>query len=330
MPVFHSIEPKDIWIGDHLYIWSSLLHQHHGIVLSVDKTDYDKSEILEFNTYDGSHKKTRAVVQKVSLKDFRRNSILKYVVYGSRYARFKLAGTAYRTQALAPEIVVDHAQHILEQVEFGDGLIVPTDPTSSIITDTPYDLILRNCECLAYWCKTGMWYSEQVEKVVDWIATPLMDLLKAIGDYAVVKRILPGVTQEVVSEVLESSFCIFKDKFCSTLFVQGIGNALAVVIIEFIKHIFRSYQYKNGQMSTKEFISKTIMSIVKGFTIGFFAFAMQALLTAITFGPGALCSWIGIGVGSLIGSFVGNILGRMIVNTVAQILDEPLPLPEEN
>jgi len=42
------------------------------------------------------------------------------------------------------------------------------------------------------------------------------------------------------------------------------------VVIEFIKLIFRSYQYKNGQMSTKEFISKTIMSVVKDFTIGAF------------------------------------------------------------
>ena len=150
MSIFHSIEPKDIWLGDHLYIWSSFLHQHHGIVLFVNRNDYDQSEILEFNTYDGSQKSSRTIVQKVPLKQFRKNCTLKRVVYGSRFARFKLAGTAYSFQCLEPEFVVDKAQHILEQTTFGECFIVPTDPTSSAILTRPYDLILRNCECLAF------------------------------------------------------------------------------------------------------------------------------------------------------------------------------------
>ncbi|CAF3433761.1 unnamed protein product, partial [Rotaria sp. Silwood2] len=234
MSIFHTIEPKDIWLGDHLYIWSSLLHQHHGIVLFVNSQDYDESEILEFNTYDESHEPSRAVVQKVSLKRFRKNYTLKRVVYGSRYARFKLAGTAYTFQSLKPEFVVDNAQHILEQVTFGECLILPTDLTASTLSSSSYDLILRNCECLAFWCKTGMWYSEQIEKVVHWIATPLVTFLKAIGDYLVTKQILPALGQEAMSEVVESSLCILKDKFCSTLFAEGIGNAIALTIVDLL------------------------------------------------------------------------------------------------
>jgi hypothetical protein len=325
MPLFHTIEPKDIWLGDHLYIWSSPLHQHHGIVLFVNNEDYDESEILEFNTYDGSHKPSRAVIQKVTLKCFRRDFTLKRVVYGSRYARFKLAGTAYTFQSLEPEFVVDKAQHILEQIKFGECLIVPTDETSSSLSSSHYDLILRNCECLAFWCKTGMWYSEQIEKVVHWIVTPLVTFLKAIVDYLITKQILPALGQEAVSEVIESSLCILKDKFCSTLFAEGIGNAIALVIVEFLKLIFRYQQYKNGQMTEEEFLNKTIMSLVKGFTIGAFAFAVQAFLTYFTFGSAALCPWIGGFVGSVIGSFIGNILGRLVVNGIAQLRDKPLP-----
>ncbi|CAF2067973.1 unnamed protein product [Rotaria magnacalcarata] len=279
MPIFHTIEPKDIWLGDHLYIWSSPLHQHHGIVLFVNSQDYEESEILEFNTFDGSHKPSRAVVQK----------------------------------------------HILEQVTFGGCLIVPTDLASPTLSSSHYDLILRNCECLAFWCKTGMWYSEQIEKVVHWIATPLLTFLKAIGDYFIINQIVSAIGQEAMSELIERSLCIFKDKFCSTLLAEGIGNAIAVVIVDLLKLIFRYKQYKNGQMTEEEFLKKTITTLIKDLTIGVLAFAIQALLTYFSFGDAALCSWIGGFVGSVIGSFVGNILGNLVVNGIAQLQDKRVP-----
>ncbi|CAF1639743.1 unnamed protein product [Rotaria magnacalcarata] len=306
MPIFHTIEPKDIWLGDHLYIWSSPLHQHHGIVLFVNSQDYEESEILEFNT-------------------FRKNCSLKRVVYSSRYACFKLPGTAYKFQSLKPEFVVDNAQHILEQVTFGGCLIVPTDLASPTLSSSHYDLILRNCECLAFWCKTGMWYSEQIEKVVHWIATPLLTFLKAIGDYFIINQIVSAIGQEAMSELIERSLCIFKDKFCSTLLAEGIGNAIAVVIVDLLKLIFRYKQYKNGQMTEEEFLKKTITTLIKDLTIGVLAFAIQALLTYFSFGDAALCSWIGGFVGSVIGSFVGNILGNLVVNGIAQLQDKRVP-----
>jgi hypothetical protein len=326
MSLFHTIEPKDIWFGDHLYIWTSPFHQHHGIVLFVNDKDHDQSEIMEFSTYDGSNKPSRAGIQVVPLKLFRKNFTLKRVVYGSRYASFKLAGTAYKFQSLKPEFVVDNAQHILEQIKFGECFILPTDLPSLPLSSAPYDLILRNCECLAFWCKTGVWYSEQIEKVVHWIGTPLVTLLKAVADYLIIQNILPALSQETVSEVIESSLCIFRDKFCSTLFAEGIGNAIALVIVELIKLIVRCKQYSNGQMTKEEFWNKTIISLVKDLTIGVLAFAIQAFLTYFTFGGAALCPWIGGFVGSVIGSFVGNILGRLVVNGVVQLRDDQLPL----
>lgn len=324
MSIFHTIEPKDVWYGDHVYVWRTPLHQHHGIVLFVNNKNYDESEILEFNTFDGSHKPSRAIVQKVSLKCFQQNCTLKRVVYGSKFARFKLAGTAYSFQSLEPEFVVDNAQHILEQIKFGGGLIVPTDEALLASSCSNYDLILRNCECLAFWCKTGMWYSEQIEKVVHWIATPLMTFIKAIADYLILKNIVSAIGQEALSELIESSLCTLKEKFCSTLLAEGIGNALAFIIIDLLKLIFRSIQYKNNQMTKEEFLEKTIKTLVKDITIGVFAFAIQALLTYFSFGCATACPWIGGFAGSVIGSVVGNILGCFINNQIARLKDRPL------
>jgi hypothetical protein len=173
-----------------------------------------------------------------------------------------------------------------------------------------------------------MWYSEQIEKVVHWIATPLITFLKAIADYLITKQILPAIGQEAVSEIIEGGLCLLKDKFCSTLLAEGIGNAIAWVIIDFIKLLFRYCQYKNGQMSKDQFIEKTITSVIKGFAIGALAFAIQAFLTYFTFGSATLCPWIGGFIGSIIGSFVGNILGRSVVNIIAQLRDDPLPPSE--
>jgi hypothetical protein len=200
MPLFHSIAPKDIWLGDHLYIWSSPLHQHHGIVLFVNQENHDESQILEFNTYDGSHKLSRARIQVVSLKRFRRDLTLKRVVYGSRYARLKRAGTAYLTQSLVPEFVVDNAQLILEQIRFGDFFSVPNDP-ERLWSDNEahgYNLILRNCECLAYWCKTGRWYSEQVIQSVENVSKYLLALMTGIWDALVREKLIKAIGQEAL------------------------------------------------------------------------------------------------------------------------------------
>ncbi|CAF3556381.1 unnamed protein product [Rotaria sp. Silwood2] len=78
-------------------------------------------------------------------------------------------------------------------------------------------------------------------------------------------------------------------------------------------------------MTQEEFLNKTVTSLVKDFTIGLFAFAIQAFLTYFTFGSAALCPWIGGFVGSVIGSFVGNILGRIVVNGIAQLQDKQSP-----
>ncbi|CAF1460435.1 unnamed protein product [Adineta steineri] len=323
MSIFHTIAPKNIWLGDHLYIWSSPFHQHHGIVIFVDKNDPDESQVLEFNTHDGSHKVSRARIQVVTLKRFRRDYKLKRVVYGSRYARFKRAGTAYKTQCLASEIVVDNAQLIIEQIKYGDCFIVPNNPTTLWNAEEAhgYNLILRNCECLAYWCKTGRWFSEQVIQLVENVGKYLFAMIKAIVNSLVHAGFIPSIRQELLSEMIETILPSCASKFC-TILNDGIGNAIAFIAIEAIKLSFRISQRYHNQITWQEFCNQTLVSVVKSFTIGVFAFAIQALLTYLTFGTAlAIVPWIGGFLGSLIGSVVGDFLGRLVVNGVAQIND---------
>lgn len=175
MSVFHTIAPKDVWVGDHLYIWSSGKHQHHGLVLTVDPHDPSLSKVLQFGTDDDGR---RAHVKVVTLNQFHKDCTLKRVLYGSRLTRFRRTGTAYRIKSLAPEHVLDNAQLILEQIKFGDEFIL----SDGLDDAYGFNLVLRNCECLAYWCKTGRWYYEQVGPSMENFNKPLLTFMKGIFD----------------------------------------------------------------------------------------------------------------------------------------------------
>ena len=81
-------------------------------------------------------------------------------------------------------------------------------------------------------------------------------------------------------------------------------------------------------MTQKDFLEKTIRSLIKSFSSGIFAFIIEAFLTYFTFGCTTVCPWIGGFVGCVIGSFVGNILSSFVVNGVLHLAQKPLPLSE--
>ena len=308
--IFHTISPKDIWLGDHVYVWKlGIVYQHHGIVLFVDKHDHDQSEVLEFNTDDGSLKPWRARIQIVTLKQFRGSNTLKRVVYGSRYALFKRAGTAHRFQSLPPEVVVDNARRLLKQIDEGD-LATPNDPTCTPIT---YDIILRNCECLALWCKTGQWCSDQVGKMINSIGDGLIGLLKVIAFNCIPKDIVTSIGQESLSEAIELALPSITEQFCHRLAREAIGNVIAFVILELVKVVLYCYQYKHGQMNTEELRIRILQSIVIGLTNCVCATAIQAFLLFISSGAGApICSVVGGSIAAILGPIIGNIINRYL------------------
>jgi uncharacterized membrane protein YvlD (DUF360 family) len=77
-------------------------------------------------------------------------------------------------------------------------------------------------------------------------------------------------------------------------------------------------------MTRQEFFDKTLPSLTKSFTIGLFAFLIQAILTYLTWGTVMDVPLIGGLAGSVIGTFVGDILGRLVANGVAQLRHELL------
>ncbi|CAF1612636.1 unnamed protein product [Rotaria magnacalcarata] len=83
--VFRTIKPKDIWLGDHLYVSQSKYRQHHGIVLFVNSCEPEQSIILEFNTNPIDDGNSKANIQKVTLKQFQGSYALKKI-----YIRFKI------------------------------------------------------------------------------------------------------------------------------------------------------------------------------------------------------------------------------------------------
>jgi len=306
MAVFHTIDPKDVWLGDHLYIWKHGLYQHHGVVFFVDKDDPDNSRVLEFNSDPNSADPTRLQIQEVSLKQFRGTCTLKRVMYNSRFAAFKLAGTTHREESLPPEHVADNALLVLEQVKFGDCLLTPNDPMG---TEATYNLLLRNCECLAYWCKTGRWFSDQVEKAIDWTLSAVRIIAKHITKYMVTREPWVRIGQEVLSEAIEGTVPSIAKSCHGWIQKEALGNAIALIIVEIIKVAWRLYQAFHGQITWKEFAEKTIRSLVNGFMSAAFAIGIQALIVAISGGTGATVVTFAAGLlGAILGPLVGNLL----------------------
>lgn len=136
------------------------------------------------------------------------------------------------------------------------------------------------------------------------------------------RRVLPShVRICLCSELLEQALPACSSKFC-TILSDGIGNAIAFVVVEVLKLAFRVHQLKHNEITRQEFFDQTLAGVVKSFTIGAFAFLVQALLTYLTFG--AVGPFIGGFFGSVIGAAVGDILGRLVVNGVAQLKDKLL------
>lgn len=136
-------EPVTEWsqlkCGDHIlqdkYLLQLVSYEHHAIVVSVDA---DKKKLLTIGYSKISDKNRRRGAKFVILEseeeieDF--GNLFFYIYHESE-------------QSLAPEEVVKRAR--------------------SRIGEKEYNLLSKNCEHFATWCKTGIAFSRQVEIAVD-------------------------------------------------------------------------------------------------------------------------------------------------------------------
>lgn len=161
--VLHDVGPEDLRPADHIYRWGSPLHNHHGIVLQILEEPQppvaeielqDRIVVLHFSLNEDNHAK----VHSVPLRQFLECTLKAPLGGGLKRARYgcgkletwiKRSGTCYSEAASAAADCLLRARSLLEATEL-----------------RTYDfetLTSANCEHVAFWCKTGIWRSAQVD-----------------------------------------------------------------------------------------------------------------------------------------------------------------------
>ena len=132
----HAVD-KDLKRGDHIYTYR-LGYSHHGIYVGSDS--YDVIHV-------SGKTKTSVQVRSCELQEFLWGSPLRLVAYGSseNSRAYKMNSTCYCTESRQASKVVATAQHFLKHPNEWGG----------------YNLVRNNCEHFAFYCKTGIQYSDQ-------------------------------------------------------------------------------------------------------------------------------------------------------------------------
>lgn len=163
--------------GDHIYMHCKagiMDYQHHGIVLDVRKTlnegyilkiaDFTNNEDTialpaSVNIYSLSQSSQRNDAQElnsVQIKGLRVSEFASeewhVVQYGADAELCKIGPPGTRTTAFC-----DCRRLVLARVDF---LVKNPDVLPK------YELLEANCECVAVWCKTGVWATTQVASVL--------------------------------------------------------------------------------------------------------------------------------------------------------------------
>ena len=135
----HAVDKNDLKCGDHIYAYR-LGYSHHGIYVGSDR--YDVIHVSGFGKRKGTLQ-----IRSCNLEEFLCGRQLRLVSYGSSEARraYKMHSTCYCTESRQASKVVATAQYYLKHPnEWGD-----------------YNLVRNNCEHFAFYCKTGIQYSDQ-------------------------------------------------------------------------------------------------------------------------------------------------------------------------
>ncbi len=120
--------------GDHIYVYRALhLYQHHGIYTGEE----GEGEVIHVN--GNKHTISTATVTSSSLSDFLNGGFLHLVSYNDPKTKLKIRGTSHTSCSRPAQEVVRVAKELLQNPESWGT----------------YNLVYRNCETFAYYCKTG-------------------------------------------------------------------------------------------------------------------------------------------------------------------------------
>ena len=142
----HAIDRLDLQPGDHIYVWRQLgTYSHHGIYTRSGK-------VIHLSGARGQSKsKSTARVRESTLDEFLDGNQLRLVAYGvkSSTREIKRKGTCHVRSSRSVEKILETAEYYLQNPHQWDS----------------YHLINNNCEHFAYYCKTGIKRSAQIDSI---------------------------------------------------------------------------------------------------------------------------------------------------------------------
>lgn len=196
-------------MGDHVYQWCSVafvpgIYQHHGIVLDVYHNDEHDDEwlikIFDFSNDDNAKANSRANRSKQSLSLYRRqqepssfffssSNIGAVRTYVCTSASTKKNQSPCQEESFSGWRTVRYAAHLWQRATWRAGTCtaVRSDPVGLVRARCqfllehpevlpPYDSVQANCECVAVWCKTGVFATLQA---TSWLASTSASQIKS-------------------------------------------------------------------------------------------------------------------------------------------------------
>eukprot|EP00980_Cylindrotheca_fusiformis_P029679 scaffold23693_cov157-Cylindrotheca_fusiformis.AAC.3 len=168
-------DPSNLKVGDHVYQWRSWggipgVFQHHGIVMDIIRGEDDSDETFKLTIADFSNVEQRKQPTKVDKKKkgvkrqtglFQEGILRTYtdtdkwhkVIYEANWWKRSVfrAGTCTSAKPDSTGLVLARVNFIIQYPE--------------LLPD--YHVVYANCECVAFWCKTGEWSTLQASSLLE-------------------------------------------------------------------------------------------------------------------------------------------------------------------
>lgn len=166
-------DPKNLQVGDHVYQWRSWggipgVFQHHGIVMDIQAGMNDdestKLTIADFSNVEQEPSKANNNKKKIQKRQsglFQEGILRTYtdtdkwhkVIYEANWWKRSVfrAGTCTSAKPDSTGLVLARVNFIIQYPE--------------LLPD--YHVVYANCECVAFWCKTGEWSTLQASSFLE-------------------------------------------------------------------------------------------------------------------------------------------------------------------
>lgn len=273
--------------ADHV-VYDRGLYGHHGIIVDVfpEKSEY---RVIHYTSpkEEGGPAAASAASFTLSTKAIIKNQIKKFD----------------EKKDVGQMFVV---QYETDQCQDADDVIAAAE---QFVGKEDYNLLLRNCECMALFCKTGIEKTEQVRRLLSKIQYKFNTLHKFT---------LPAVVGNLADDLVTG---ITRVGVTSSGRALGAGAAVGgvfEVIAAGLEIYFLEKQRREARIPEKKYHAKLATRTVAASTA--VGGGVAGLAIGMPFGP------IGMLVGGMIGGFVGAVVPNGVLYGVEKTgyLEEPI------